>query len=199
MCYEHRNTEENKRILEEYKARFIPSHGNAPQFSKEIKLLFMTQLIYISTKSAEKRSKKESIISENRIYLLQKIQVDNQQYTIFFDSGCSDMVVKYDAVLKLGSRAKQVVKGTILLGGIGNLDMESKHGIYQIIISLNNGRNAVLAGVCLDDLRNSFATYPINGKIQDEINEVYKNRGVILELYPNSMTQLEWHNNVKMY
>ena len=47
----------------------------------------------------------EEELTNNAIYQLQVIQVDNHQFLIFYDSGCSDFVVRYDTIQKLGSRA----------------------------------------------------------------------------------------------
>ena len=93
VCHEHRNTEENRRILDEYKKTCILNRRDAPQFSKEIKLSFMTQQSFASTsRKTEAQVNDDSIITENGVYLLQRIQVEDQHYTVFFDSGCSDMV-----------------------------------------------------------------------------------------------------------
>ena len=93
-----------------------------------------------------------------------KVEIDEQQYIIFFDSGCSDMVIKHDAIIRLGSRAKQEMKGPISLGGVGSLKTESIHGIYQVRLPLVNGKDAVLAGVCLDRIAHTFPDYLLDGK-----------------------------------
>ena len=95
----------------------------------------------------------------------------------FFDSGCSDMVVKSDAIVRLGNRAKQEIKGPISLCGVGNLKAESTHGIYQIRLPLRNGKDAVLAGVCLDKITNTFPQYPLNGEIKKDIFSAFQLSG----------------------
>ena len=80
-----------------------------------------------------------------------KFKLMIKSYTLFFDSGCSDMVARHESIVRLGDRAKQEIKGPISLGGVDNLKTESKHGVYQIRLPLTNGRDAVLAGVCLDN------------------------------------------------
>jgi len=170
VCHEHRNNEENKKSLDLYKSRYILNRSDAPEFAKDMKLSFVSQQTFISTPTGqEQMSNDDTIVAENGIYMLQRIQVGDQEFTIFFDSGCSDMVAKHDAVVRLGERAKQIMKGPISLGGVGNLKTESKHGVYQIRLPLNNGRDAVLAGVCLEQITNTFPVYPINGEIQKDI------------------------------
>ena len=174
VCHEHRGTEENKKILETYKNKFILQRPDVPEFSKNIKLTFITQQAHISSsKNMETLTNDDEIISENGIYMLQKVQVENKEYTLFFDTGFSDMVARYDAVIRIGERAKLEVQGPISLGGVGNIKMESQHGIYKIRLPLVNGKNAVLAGVCLDQITNTFPSYPIKGEIEDDIKKAY--------------------------
>ena len=108
--------------------------------------------------------------------MIQKIKVDDQEFNVFFDSGCSDMVIRHEAVLKLGKRAKQELKGPISIGGVGNLEIESVHGVYRIRLPLLNGKDAVLAGVCLDRITNTFPVYPIHGEVKEDICNAYKER-----------------------
>ena len=185
VCHEHRKDEQNKKTLEEYKNRFIRNRPNVPEFAKSIKLSFMSKQAFISeTCNQSEKMNDDSIVTENGIYLLQKIQIDDQVYTIFFDSGCSDMVAKYDAITRLGNRARQEIKGPISLGGVGDIKAESTHGIYQIRLPLTNGKDAVLAGVCLDKITNTFPQYPLNGKIQEDIFTEFESSGGDAEQLP---------------
>ena len=174
VCHEHRDMEENKLILEEYKKRRILNNTQLPSFSKEIKLSFVSQQIYQAAASnAKLESNDDGIIEDNGIYMLQTVKINDQHFTIFFDSGCSDMVSRYDAIKRIGERAKLEVKGPTVLGGVGNVKTESKHGIYQVRIPLHNGKNAVFTGVCLDQITSTFPSYPLKGTLQDDITEAY--------------------------
>ena len=184
VCQEHNQNEENKKTLETFKERFILSRPGIPEFSKNIKLSFLSQQTFISELSNQSKSNDDSIIVENGIYLLQKIQVDGQEYTIFFDSGCSDMVAKHDALVRLGNRAHQEIKGPISLGGVGNLKTESKQGVYQIRLPLTNGKDAVLAGVSLDKITNTFPQYPLNGQIKADITRAFEASGEAIDQLP---------------
>ena len=57
---------------------------------------------------------------EKTIYILQTIKVDQQQYSLLYDSGCCEMVSKYDAVRRIGHRATEEVAGPISIGEVGN-------------------------------------------------------------------------------
>ena len=185
VCHEHHQNDENKNTLETYKSRFILNRPDVPEFSKNIKLSFMSQQSFVSELPNQSKNKDDdSIITENGIYLLQKILVDGQEYTIFFDSGCSDMVAKHDAIVRLGNRANQEIKGPISLGGVGNLKTESKHGVYQIRLPLTNGKDAVLAGVCLDKITSKFPEYPLKGQIKEDIFRAVEASGEAVDQLP---------------
>ena len=58
------------------------------------------------------------MIADRAIYQLQTIQIDDQRYNLFFDSGCGDFVSRYGVVQSLGSRPEQDYSGIIQLGGV---------------------------------------------------------------------------------
>ena len=178
VCHDHRNTDENKKILDHYKRKFILQRPDIPEFSKELKLTFMSKQSHISnSKNSETLTTDDSIISDNGIYMLQRVQIGDKKFTLFFDTGCSDMVAKHEAIIKIGKRARLEIEGPTTLGGVGNVKMESKHGIYQVRLPLVNGKDAVLAGVCLDKITNQFPSYPIKGSIENDIKTGYVHNG----------------------
>ena len=83
------------------------------------------------------------------IFILQTISIDKQQYTIFYDSGCNEMICRYDAVQRIGSRAKQEMSGPLKLSGVGNCQSICEHGAYRVNLSLYNGKDR-FSGICLD-------------------------------------------------
>ena len=189
VCEEHKTSEENKKLLEEYKSRCITRENqvNLPDFSKEIKLAFHSN-------SDDDRcfdDRKESTFhvpakheAEKAIYQLQIIQVDGQDYSIFYDSGCGDFVSKQDAVKRIGSRASQERKGPIKIGGVGGSITESPHGIYSVKLPLFNQQEAFFTGVCLDDITCEFPKYPIKGAVERDIHDAYKKSGGSVENLP---------------
>ena len=133
VCHEHRDTDQNKKILETYKRKHIESKPDLPGFAKEIKLSFVSQQAFqTSTLDVKLESNDDGVITENGIYMLQTIKIGDQNFTIFFDTGCSDMVSRYNAIQRIGDKARLEVEGPILLGGVGDVKTESQHGIYQV-------------------------------------------------------------------
>ena len=72
--------------------------------------------------------------------------------TIFYDTGCGDMVCKYSTVQRLSREAQQECKCPIELGGVGNILTKSFPGIYQINLLLISQAEAILSGVCPENI-----------------------------------------------
>ena len=100
---------------------------------------------------------------EAAIYIIQTIKVNKQNYSLFYDTGCCDMVSRYAAIKSIGSRAKQESSIPISIGGVGNTEVKSNHGIFQVKLSLFNGSEGTFSGVCLDQITVKFHQYPLKG------------------------------------
>ena len=87
------------------------------------------------------------------------------------------MVSRYSAIKRLGRRAKQECKGSVQFGGVEGIKAESKYGIYQVKLPLCSGSDAILSGVCLVKITESFPTYPLQGKVMQDITSSFKNTG----------------------
>ena len=163
VCEENSQTYENKRLLEEYKSRCIlKQKANLPEYSKEIKLSFhASNSIHINNKVQQTIHSTQSVsdIQDKAIYILQTI----------------DMVSRYSAIKRLRRRAKQEYRGPMQLGGVGGVKAESKYGIYQVKLPLCSGSDAILSGVYLEKITESFPTYPLQGKVMQDILSSYKN------------------------
>ena len=170
LCQEHKDSQINKRLLEEYKKRFITKpEYQLPSFSHDIKLSYLSSRGEIEFHAEDE--------DEKAIYILQTISIDDRRYSIFFDTGCDDLVCRYQAVQSLGSRATQELEGPIKLGGVGDISTETKYGIYQIRLPLSNGKYANLSGVCVENITSPFPTYPLQGQVQDDIHKAYVQGG----------------------
>ena len=187
VCHGHRNEKENQDILQMYKDRCISKQQQLPLFSKDIKLTF-----HINQSSVQQDNPSDE---EKAIYILQTIKVDQQQYSLFYDSGCSEMVSKYDAVRRIGHRAVEEVAGPISIGGVGNSQVKTKHGIYKIQLPLFNGNEATLSGVCLDEITMKFPTYPMRGRVEDDIKKAYKISGGNLKELPKLPKSVGGHTD----
>ena len=177
VCSEHCETEENKKLFEEYKSRFI-MRNKCPlsDFSKEMKLSF-----YVYKTEEQNSKEEEDEISdkdkeEEAIFGLQVIEVDKQRYTLFYDSGCSKVVTEHNAVTRLGDRATQVTKGPTKLGGVGDIKVISKHGEYRIKIPMYNGKVASMRGICLDNITHEMPAFPLN-EVNNDIEHEYVKQG----------------------
>lgn len=75
--------------------------------------------------------------------MLQTIEIDNHQYSMFYNTGCGDFISRFNAVHKLGQRAIQECTGPITLGGVGGITTKTTLGIYSVRLPLANGGDAV--------------------------------------------------------
>ena len=179
VCHEHRQNNENQQLLQEYKEKYILKHIQLPIFSKNLKLTF-----HANQQKHENHCHSSS--QESAIYILQTIKVDKKLYSLFYETGCCDMVSRYDAVKSIRSRAVQESSMPISIGGVGNSMIKSNHGIFQVWLPLFNSSDAVFSGVCIDHITVEFPYYPLKVKMQDDVINSYKqNRGdpsVLLKL-----------------
>ena len=175
VCQDHATTQESQQILQKYKERCILRQTELPAFSKDIRLAFHTSNMQSFISGVKAVSSNEPIITNNAIYILQTITIDHQKYTIFYDLGCSDMVITEKAVKRLGRRASLEFKGDIAVGGIGQLQTVSS-GIYKVNIPLHNGNEAQLSGVCLPQITSIFPIYQLK-KVEQDIIKAYRQGG----------------------
>ena len=120
------------------------------------------------------------------IYLLQDIIINNQIFTVFYDDGCSDLVVRKDAVDRLGSYATKIFDGPLNISGIGGASTSSNHGIYAINIPLADGQIASMSGICLDKLTQTFPMYPLDEAVSS-IHKAFNGDASLLPKLPKSI------------
>ena len=133
------------------------------------------RLTYLSNLNEPKA---EPTDDHQAIYVLQTIEVDQQQYTLFYDNGCKNSVIKFDATKRLGgNRAKQIIASPIPVGGVGGVTTQSTHGIYTFSLPLATNNDAEMTGVCLDTLTATFPLYPLQGKVENDIQHNLKDSG----------------------
>ena len=114
---------------------------------------------------------------EKAICILQTIKVEQHEYSLFYDTGCCDMVSRYAAMKSIGKRATKEFSGPVTLGGLGNAQITSSHGTYQVKLPLFNGNDAVLSGVCLDQITVEFPKYLLKGQVEADVRSGYISNG----------------------
>ncbi|MEM7375622.1 MAG: hypothetical protein AAF587_43925 [Bacteroidota bacterium] len=162
VCEEHKDSEENQKLLETFKNRYITKNHLLPTFAKEIQVSFHADC-HLSN-------------SNTGIYLLQQVSINNKLFTVFFDNGCSDFVVRKDAIEKLGSHAVKIFDGCVDIGGVGGTSTQSNHGIYSVNIPLHDGQMIPMLGICLDQITQTFPMYPLTSASSD-LHKAYAKTG----------------------
>ena len=136
LCEDHKNDTENSGLLEKYKKENIDSIKTPlADFTKQIKLSFHCNKTSHACKSNMDEQFDGSEVMDSSVYILQTIQIKDRKFNIFFDGGCSELVCRKEGISELQKlgKASQLVPGPVALGGVGNLKVESPHGIYKLI------------------------------------------------------------------
>ena len=153
VCDSHKGKPENLKLLEEYK-KYCIEDGGFKEFTINIGIS-----LHVNDESSYKALTKAGIDTEDEaIYMFQTIQVGHIRLNLFFDGGCSDMVITKSAVDKLMgmNKAENLLEGPLILSGVGDLKSVCPHGRFQISIPLHNGNEAKLSGICLDKITCTF-------------------------------------------
>ena len=183
VCEEHKS--ENKDLLEEYKKKCIlglKEKDKLPDYAKNI--CFHNQLtVYHSENPAPKVEVStdgvnhfdQPDIKDKGIYILQEIEIDGRIFELFYDNGCGDLTMTMSAIELLISigRARLLYPGPVDLVGVCEQTSTSPHGIYQISLPMFNGINAVMTGLCVDQVTAEFPKYPLRGTVEDDIRKEF--------------------------
>ena len=171
VCNEHKDLPENRDLLELYRDKFILKQSNLSSFSNQLQLSYHSQCY-----------QNDHLQTESAIYMLQTIEINQENYTIFFDSGCNDFVATSDAIRRLKQRAKLEYDGPTTLGGVGGVQTQS-NGIYSVKLPLVNGKDAIMTGPCLDRITDEFPLYPLK-QVENDIQESFRKSGKELKNLP---------------
>ena len=187
VCDDHKYEQINKDILEHYKNRCIRKQP-LPTYSKDIKIYHSAFKSRFDHKPSSDESSKDE--SNKAIFMLQSININQRTYTIFYDSGCSDFISRFEAVKHLGSNAVQQYAGNIQMGGVGGSINVTSHGIFKISIPLRHGCNAVMTGPCLHRITETFPHYPLKGKVFNDLKDQYIKEGNDISFLPSVPTSV---------
>ena len=158
ICDKHKTDNENVELFEAYKLKYITNATTPlPDYSQNIALHTELTEAYRVGEGEE--------AEDMAIYMLQTVKLFGRHVNIFYDSGCRDMVCRKETVdwLKGKGKAKQVVKGPLTLHGVNEQKSICWDGRYQIILSLANGEDAKVSGICLKKITGTFPRFPLTG------------------------------------
>ena len=177
VCEEHRETEANKTLLEEYRARCINRNCNTDllEYSRTIHLAH--HCVHLTSDTLDTADVGRSI------YMFQQIKITSdigkeEVFSLFFDNGCREAVITNDAAerLKKLNRVLKSKKGNVALGGVGGgIAVESQHGERQVSLPLAaNGKNAIIGGLVIDQITHEFPVYALSEVERDIRKEFNK-------------------------
>ena len=117
-------------------------------------------------------------LNEKGIFMLQTVKIKDQNFNIFYDSGCSDLICKKSAIDRLTQlgKATLVEPGPINISGVGDTRTVSENGIYNVSLPLGSGGEALMQGLCLNKVTGVFPTFSLK-KAEKDIKNHYKKSG----------------------
>ncbi len=162
LCEEHKSNEKNIKLLEKFKEKFIAKCPvNLPPFANTLTFYggmagfgLLTRPVVIKVGKFEGTP----VVTAPAIFMLQTILVDGVRLNIFFDSGCYDMIIKKSAVDKLLAleRAEKISSDECEIVGVGGVKSLCKEGFFSIALPMYNGDNAILTGLCIEQITCEF-------------------------------------------
>ena len=187
VCDKHKENSENQEIFKAYKERCIIKNQNLPAFAQGIHLSYhsfgASEEVSHETSSEVLDDTVDPEPEEDAVFLFQIIEIFNEttmkaeRFLIFYDLGCGKFLVRYKAVQKLGSRATLNIPPPLQVMGIAGIVVESQYGCYNVKLPLANGRNAEFTGLCFEKLTEDFATYPLQGAVEEDIRTAFRISG----------------------
>ena len=158
-----------------FKCILKQKHIQLPEFSREIKLSFHLDQLTTPQIQQQPSANTTSNSTVQDTAINQTIKINNNRYSI--DSGCGDFVSRYNAKCSLTSNAAKEHPGPITIVGVEGVISVSQHGIFKVNLSLHDGSQAIMSGVCLDNNTLKFPLYPLQGKVLNDITKAYKDAG----------------------
>ena len=177
LCEAHKAAQKNVDLLGEYKNFIGRRAQNCEDFTKNISLMCQSNVAVQSSLPSDN----DMIIPDVQdaaIFALQTIKVGDCRLNLFFDSGCSDVVIKKSAVDKLVEmgRAKNEIAGPLPLTGVGGHESVCEHGVYSFRLPLRSGEFATFSGLCLDQVTGKIPVYKLQ-KVENDIRMLCQNEG----------------------
>ena len=137
-------------------------------------LEFYNIIISINFKTSRTSGDTEST-DERGIYMLQTILIENNAYTIFFDTGCSDFIVKNSAIQSHVAKATILSSQVTKIGGVSQTSLQS-FGTCDIKIPKNDGGTASFNGISLELITTTFPQYPLTD-VHADIRKSFSSSG----------------------
>ena len=181
LCCRH-HMDDNKKIWEEFhfntkvgflqEEEFVPTWKINMEWKVNVAINYTGGHISNNSNATHLPSNFEKPVKDEAIFLFQTIHIENESYNLFFDLGCGDFCVSRCAVSKLKNRSTLLRQGPFELVGAGNVTTVIKHGVYEVQLPLANGKEALFAGLCLDEVTSKFCKYNVK-PLYDEVLDDY--------------------------
>ena len=181
LCDAHKSDPANSNLLVKYKEKFVEKCTEPlPLFSKQIS--FFSEMVALSRGNIANfdHLRTENDISESAIFQIQIISIPGttETLTIFFDGGCGGMCLSKSCVDKLSrlGRALKIIPGPLPIVGVNDQKSISEEGVYSICLTLHDGREAELSGLCLTKITQTLPAYDLT-EVEKDIRSDFRHNG----------------------
>ena len=159
VCELHTDEQNNKQLFDEFKKEVLKAEWQ--------QRIFKDTANYVTRDSAYLKKKynanndnvsnqcDDSVVDAScvgsPVFLLQPVPFNDHVFNLMFDSGCANFVCRKGALDHLPDDCKEnIIKGPIIINGVGCNKVTSTHGHYSIKLPIHDGRLAKFNGICLD-------------------------------------------------
>ena len=92
------------------------------------------------------------------------------------------MVSRYNAIKTIGDRAVQKLPGPTSFGSVSNAQLKTTYDIYRVTLPLFHCLKEMMqflwgGGGCLDQITVQFSKYPLQGTVEKDFRNRYKQIG----------------------
>ena len=178
LCGPHAKDEQNKNLFEVFKAEMLTANWQ----QKIIKtLVSWTPVCAFNTETSKlityDNGLPDATNAPASVFILQPVPFNGRVFNWMFDTGCLEFVSRKSAIDGLPDHCKEnIIKGPIVIYGVGGAQVTSQHGHYLINFPIHDGRLAKFSGVTLDVVTGSMPPYPVR-EARKEIIDGYKAQG----------------------
>ena len=177
LCGPHAKDEENKNLFEVFKSEMLTANWQ----QKIIKSLVSWTAVCLKTETPKLITHDNGLPDATNapasVFILQPVPFNGRVFNWMFDTGCQDFVSRKAAIDGLPDDCKEnIIKGPIIIHGVGGAQVTSQHGHFLINFPIHDGRLAKFSGITLDVVTGAMPPYPVR-EARKEIVEGYKAQG----------------------
>ena len=183
ICQFHVEDEQNKQLFEEFKNEVLKAEWQKKIF-KDQSYITRNDSTFINKEklAPEIVPPGDSTLPDastygSPVFLLQPVPFNGHVFNFMYDSGCQTFVCRKAAIDALPDSCRMnVIKGPIILRGVGGAVVTSPYGHFTVNLPIHDGRLGTFSGLCLDVITGAMPPYPVR-EARKSLIEAYTAQG----------------------